>query len=137
MKRYLFVLGVAFVALLLGFILGRANIKTPLNQSVDTVITATKKAVQEKPTDVSEATQKDNDTQSTGTAKDDTTSPLPLTSGQRNMLQSFGINPDEFVITQEMVLCAEAKLGPARILEIQNGATPSLLEGASLVGCYQ
>jgi hypothetical protein len=60
-----------------------------------------------------------------------------LTDGQRKMLQALGIDADNITITAEMVACAEAKLGAARIEEIKNGATPSFSEGASLVACYR
>jgi len=39
-------------------------------------------------------------------------------------------------VTAAMFTCAEEKLGTDRITEIQNGATPSAIEGVSLVGCY-
>ena len=60
-----------------------------------------------------------------------------LTDSQRQMLQALGIDADSVTITPEMVACAEAKLGAARIEEIKNGATPSFSEGASLVACYR
>lgn len=60
-----------------------------------------------------------------------------LTDGQRKMLEALGIDADSVTITPEMVACAEAKLGSARIEEIKNGATPSFSEGASLVACYR
>ena len=60
-----------------------------------------------------------------------------LTPGQRQMLTAMGINPNEFTVTPEMVACAEAKLGAARVEEIKNGATPSFGEGVSLVACYK
>jgi hypothetical protein len=53
------------------------------------------------------------------------------------MLEAMGIDADSVNITPEMVACAEAKLGAARIEEIKNGATPSFSEGASLVACYR
>lgn len=60
-----------------------------------------------------------------------------LSDGQRKMLEAMGIDADSVNITPEMVACAEAKLGAARIEEIKNGATPSFTEGASLVACYR
>jgi len=60
-----------------------------------------------------------------------------LTDGQTKMLESMGIDADNITITAEMVACAEAKLGSARVEEIKNGATPSFTEGASLMACYQ
>ena len=131
MKNILIVLGL-LVALLIGFVVGRLNIPTPINTVVDTAI---------------DTTQEQTGTQVTNTGA---TATIPaaeqagavsvgakLSAGQRTMLTSFGINPDTFVITPTMVACAEAKIGTARMTEIQNGETPSLKEGASLVACYK
>lgn len=60
-----------------------------------------------------------------------------MTEGQRKLISSLGLNPDNITVTAEMVACAEAKLGAARVEEIKNGATPSFTEGASLVVCYK
>ena len=60
-----------------------------------------------------------------------------MTEGQRKLISALGLNPDNITITPEMVACAEAKLGTARVEEIKNGATPSFSEGASLVVCYK
>lgn len=60
-----------------------------------------------------------------------------LTDGQKKLLQAFGIDPSKVTITPQMIACAEAKLGVARVEEIKNGATPSFSEGASLVACYR
>jgi hypothetical protein len=60
-----------------------------------------------------------------------------MTEGQRKMLSSMGINPDQVNITPQMIACAEAKLGATRTEEIKNGATPTFSEGASLVACYK
>lgn len=60
-----------------------------------------------------------------------------MTEGQRKFISAMGLNPDNITITAQMVACAEAKLGVARMEEIKNGATPSIMEGASLVACYK
>lgn len=60
-----------------------------------------------------------------------------MTEGQRQMLRAMGIDPNSITITAEMVACAEAKIGVARVEEIKNGATPTLAEGGILLGCYQ
>jgi len=60
-----------------------------------------------------------------------------LTDGQKAMLKAMGVDTDNITITPEMVACAEAKLGSARIEAIKNGATPSFSEGATLVACYR
>lgn len=60
-----------------------------------------------------------------------------MTDGQRQMLRAMGIDPNSVTITPEMVACAEAKVGAARVEEFKNGATPSFSEGAMLLACYQ
>lgn len=60
-----------------------------------------------------------------------------LTDGQRKLISSFGLDPDNMTISAEMVACAEAKFGAARIEEFKNGASPSLTEKAGLVACYK
>jgi len=59
-----------------------------------------------------------------------------LTPGQRQLIEALGIDANSITITAEMVACAEAKLGTARVEEIKNGATPSFSEGVSLAACY-
>lgn len=60
-----------------------------------------------------------------------------LTSGQRDLLSKFGIDANAITITPTMIACAEAKLGAARLAEIQAGATPTFTEGAALLACYR
>jgi len=60
-----------------------------------------------------------------------------MTDGQKRLLGILGIDAENFVLTPEMVACSEAKLGKVRVAEIQNGATPSVLEGISLLACYK
>jgi hypothetical protein len=60
-----------------------------------------------------------------------------MTEGQKQLLRTFGLDPEKITITAEMVACAEAKVGVARMEEIKNGATPSFTEGASLFACYK
>ena len=81
--------------------------------------------------------QTDSDTDTAQTPEANTTNvAAEMTDAQRNMLKSFGLDPDTITITPSMVACAEAKVGAARVEEIRNGATPSIMEGASLLGCY-
>lgn len=60
-----------------------------------------------------------------------------LSAGQRNLLSKLGVNADAITITGAMIACAEAKVGAARLAEIQAGATPTFTEGASLLACYR
>lgn len=60
-----------------------------------------------------------------------------LSAGQRALLEKLGIDANAITITPAMIACAEAKLGAARLAEIQGGATPTFAEGASLLACYR
>jgi len=108
------------IVFLLGFLLGRVT-----SSSVYSI---------EKSTDTSESV---SDTVSgNDSATDDSFDP-PLTDGQRKLLSSVGINPDEFTITSAMAACAETKFGASRVEEFKNGATPSFTESAGLLVCYK
>ncbi len=91
-----------------------------------------------KDTNESTNTSGDAQTGETSESVQESTSPTTpaMTAQQRQMLESFGIDPNTVTITAEMEACAEAKLGVARIEEIKAGATPSLMEGFSLMGCF-
>jgi hypothetical protein len=60
-----------------------------------------------------------------------------LSDGQKKILNTLGVDTENLVLTPEMVACAEAKIGSARLAEIQAGVSPSFLEGAALVACYK
>lgn len=60
-----------------------------------------------------------------------------LPQAQQTALKAMGINGDSFVVTKGMVACAEAKIGAQRVKEIQNGASTSVSEGLTLMGCYK
>ncbi len=57
---------------------------------------------------------------------------LPET--QQGVLKSLGYE-QTITFTPEMISCAEERLGRARVIEIKNGATPTILESASLMAC--
>jgi len=59
-----------------------------------------------------------------------------MTDGQRQLLESLGVDADSITLTPEMVACAEAKLGNERMTAIQSGDTPSFFEGTKLMACY-
>lgn len=124
------------LGLMIGYYAGSNNI-TPSN-----VVTQAEEAA----TDGSANTQTTNNTgsdtagsdagtqaQATGATTVDTSQ---LTAGQRQLLETLGVDTENLTITPEMVACAEAKVGAARVAEIQNGATPTFMEGASLMACY-
>lgn len=60
-----------------------------------------------------------------------------LSQGQAQFLTKLGIDPSSITITPAMIACAEAKLGKARLEELQGGATPSMSEGMTLLACYR
>jgi DNA-binding IclR family transcriptional regulator len=62
-------------------------------------------------------------------------SDLPLTDGQAEALGTLGIDAETFVITPEMIICAESRLSAERVDEIVAGATPTLFETARLSTC--
>ena len=55
---------------------------------------------------------------------------------QRAFLKTMGITGNEIVVTNTILACAQAEIGIVRMVEIQNGATPSVSEGLALAGCY-
>lgn len=59
-----------------------------------------------------------------------------MSDGLRTLLKSLGIDADSITLTPKMVACAEEKLGSERIIAIQNGDTPSAVEGSRLMVCY-
>lgn len=60
-----------------------------------------------------------------------------LSETQIKMLETLGVDTNNITITPAMVACAEAKVGSARLAEIQAGDSPSMTEGASLAACYK
>lgn len=58
-----------------------------------------------------------------------------LTPDQIKLLNRLGVDTETIVITGEMVECAEDKLGTVRVDEIVAGATPTVLEGFSVLPC--
>lgn len=59
-----------------------------------------------------------------------------LSSAQRSVLSTLGIDESVITVTNEMFTCAAGKLGSARLEEIKNGSLPSLGESFSLFSCY-
>ena len=122
-----------------GFIIGRLNIPTPINAIIDAVTDA----VQENGASTTirastTSTQTPHASTSTSTNVPATiTVANKLTEGQKNMLMSFGLDPNTIVLTPTIIACAEGKVGKTRLDEITKGATPTFFEGASLLVCYK
>lgn len=141
---------VMIVVLVLGFMLGYYFGKTSVN-SINTNHQPV--SVYEKTVDVInvEATEQATDEVTTETASDlndgSVAESVPeegikvdtatLSDGQKKILNTLGVDTENLVLTPEMVACAEAKIGSARLAEIQAGGSPSFLEGAALVACYK
>lgn len=62
---------------------------------------------------------------------------LPLSDTQRSMIEVAGIDVETFVITADMIACAEEKLGSERFQAVIGGEAPSFLEGTRLLGCIR
>lgn len=62
---------------------------------------------------------------------------LPLSDTQRSLIETAGIDVETFVISPEMVTCAENTLGSERFSAIVEGDSPSFLEGTRLLGCIR
>lgn len=117
---------VLVIVFALGFVLGKMNVATP----ADSMIESAKETYIDTTTKSPEA---NGSTQAAPTP----VSTDSLTDAQKKMLESFGVDTNAITVTATMVACAEAKLGKERIEQIKNGATPSMLEGASLMACYR
>lgn len=78
-----------------------------------------------------ESAEPELDEIATGTPVSD----IPLTEGQKDVLDTLGVNTESFVITPAMINCAESRLSKERVNEITSGATPTLLETARLSTC--
>ncbi len=60
---------------------------------------------------------------------------LPLTDSQKKTAETFGIDAETFVITSAMLVCAEGKLGEARLNAVIAGDSPTFGESLSLMAC--
>ena len=119
----------SLLILVIGFVAGRNFPVTPF----DGALQAVSQQMHQKNTDT-QGTPTQSD--ATGEVKTSAVAPT-LTAGQNAMLKSFGLDPSKVTVTATMIACAEAKIGTSRFTEIKNGATPSFLEGASLMTCYK
>lgn len=117
---------VLVIVFVLGFILGKMNVATPADNMIERA----------KETYI-ETTAKTPETNGGAQSAPTPVSTDSLTDSQKKMLESFGVDTNAITVTAAMIACAEGKLGKARIEEIKNGATPSMLEGASLIACYR
>lgn len=119
------VIGITMViVLIVGFFIGRMTSDTR----------ATMVTTQPNQTQSDQNTDTETGAETSGEGTEVSSS--QMTDGQRKMLKTMGIDPNNVTITPEMIACAEAKVGAARVAEIQGGATPSIIEGGQLLACY-
>ena len=60
-----------------------------------------------------------------------------LSEGQQQALNTFHIEGEAFVITPQMISCAEDSLGTERFNEILGGAKPGPIESVKLLTCFK
>ncbi len=125
---------VGVIALILGFFLGtmmtdndgeRAATSTPSNVSQNTPVTPNAPATS---TPVAPAADPDEVAFTIETER--------LPELQQQALISLGIEETELEITNAMVSCVESEVGSSRMMQIRNGATTTVSESVTLVGCY-
>jgi hypothetical protein len=129
--------------LLVGFILGRMVESSPLDSALSTVSTEVHDVF---PVRQQETVSEEDAPQVPLGADSSQTDTMPvlekaidiasLTTAQKKMLESFGVDTTALTVTSAMVSCAKEKLGDQRLSEIMKGATPSFIEGATLFSCY-
>lgn len=129
MKKF-FILILVALAFAAGAYVGRLPI-------ADLVLGKSSVSTQSNPTPQARDTLEETASPSASIEKPVTVSATQLSAGQRELLEKLGIDTDALIITPAMIACAEAKVGAARLAEIQAGATPTFTEGASLLGCYR
>jgi len=133
MKTFLF--GLLFTALGIG--IGYWYFVMPHNTTPETaeVVPSESETTQVESLD----TEMSANATTSGDAADEGVSITPdvLNDDQKQLLEKFGVDTENLIITDEMVRCAEEKVGAARLEEIKNGDTPSFVESLSLFGCYQ
>ncbi len=66
----------------------------------------------------------------------DTITPESLTENERAVLASFSSN-DSFVVTKDMISCAQDAVGDTRLKAILRGSAPTPLEALSLMPCMK
>lgn len=60
-----------------------------------------------------------------------------LTSTQRSLLATFGIDEDSFTVTPAMIQCAKEAVGEERFAALIDGAAPTTRESLILLPCVR
>ena len=128
-KQVLTIIALAILILIVGVMVGRSMALQELAKTAEVTKTAPPKATSEEPTDL--------EAQTFVAPSEPVTIPESvMTERQQKARQFVGVDTKEIVITPEMFACAEASIGSQRMIDIQNGDTPSVVEGAKLLTCY-
>jgi len=133
-------IAVGIVGLLIGYIIGVSTSSSTTGQAIsssteemaDTATAAVTADANQQPATTA------NSALVTGNPSDVafTIDATNLSAGQRTALSAAGISEDSIVITNGMVVCMEAEIGADRMMDIQNGGSPSISEGIALASCY-
>lgn len=62
-------------------------------------------------------------------------SSLKLSDEQKSILKKVGVDTQTFVLTKDMLTCANGKLGKERVVAITKGSSLSVLEVTRLLPC--
>ena len=60
---------------------------------------------------------------------------LQVEAAQKKALEAVGIDPATFVISKEMLVCAEETLGAERVSAFVGGESPTIIEMGKLLPC--
>jgi len=60
-----------------------------------------------------------------------------LSESQQKVLKTLGFEASSYTITPQMRVCAEEKLGAARVAEIAGGASVGMFEAMTLAACVK
>jgi hypothetical protein len=62
---------------------------------------------------------------------------LQIEAAQEKAIEAVGIDPATFVITKDMLVCAQETLGPERVGVIIAGESPTIVEMGKLFPCLK
>ncbi len=124
------------VGLVIGYFLGTMTADTTLS---NTATTTPSGVSQNQPTNTPPTSATPTTTPTAPTDADEvafTIETARLPELQQQALITLGIEETELKITNKMVSCVESEVGSSRMLQIRNGASTTVAESVTLVGCY-
>ena len=134
MKQNTFgIVAAGLVIFVSGYVLGYL-----ISDTADTAMTSSGNQIKETAAEVSDMATSSVTTPAAqnGDAAAFTINVENIPETQRALLKTMGITGNEIVVTNTILACAQVEIGIDRMVEIQNGATPSVSEGLALAGCY-